>query len=467
MSPEDRSAARVALFIAVLAGYLAPFDISAVNIALPSIGAEFSMDAVSLSWVSTAYLLSAALFLVPFGRIADIVGRKRVFVLGLSLFAGASFFMSLTVIPATIIPLRVVQGMGGALIYGTAVAILTAVTPHADRGKALGIYTTSVYMGLSLGPFLGGFMTAALGWRSIFLVNVPVGIIALWLIRTRLHGEWADARGEGFDAAGSVLYGLSLVAVMVGFTWLPALPGLLMIVLGGVLLAGFVLKERRVRHPVLDTALFTGNRVFALSNLAALINYAATFAVTFFLSFYLQSIRGYDPAMAGLILVTQPILQAIFSSPAGRLSDRVEPGKVASAGMGLCALGLLLLAFIRESTPLPYLLLALALLGVGFALFSSPNTNAVMSSVERRCYGVASGTLGTMRYIGQMLSMGIAMTLFSVYIGQVEIGPGNYPGLLTAIQTGFMIMTVLCVIGIFPSLARGKMREGEKAECRV
>ncbi|HTY52435.1 MAG TPA: MFS transporter [Methanomicrobiales archaeon] len=463
----DRSAGRVALFIAVLAGYLAPFDISAVNIALPSIGAEFSMDAVTLSWVSTAYLLSAAVFLVPFGRIADIVGRKRVFVLGISLFASASFLMALTVIPATIIPIRVVQGMGGALIYGTAVAILTAVTPAEDRGKALGIYTTAVYLGLSTGPFLGGFLTAAVGWRWIFIVNVPIGILALLLIRWKLHGEWADARGEGFDSPGAVLYGLSLVAVMLGFTWLPALPGLLMILLGVLLLAGFVLQERRVRHPVLDTVLFTGNRVFALSNIAALINYAATFAVTFFLSFYFQYIRGFDAAMAGLILVTQPILQAVLSSPAGRLSDRVEPGKVASAGMGLCAAGLFLLAFIHGNTPLPYLVAALALLGVGFALFSSPNTNAVMSSVERRCYGVASGTLGTMRYIGQMLSMGIAMTLFAVFIGQVEIGPANYPGLLSAIQTGFLIMTVLCVIGIFPSLARGKMREGEKGTCRV
>ena len=463
----DRSAGQVALFIAVLAGYLAPFDISAVNIALPSIGAEFSMDAVTLSWVSTAYLLSAAVFLVPFGRIADIVGRKRVFVLGISLFASASFLMALTVIPATIIPIRVVQGMGGALIYGTAVAILTAVTPAEDRGKALGIYTTAVYLGLSTGPFLGGFLTAAIGWRWIFIVNVPIGILALLLIRWKLHGEWADARGEGFDSPGAVLYGLSLVAVMLGFTWLPTLPGLLMILLGVLLLAGFVLQERRVRHPVLDTVLFTGNRVFALSNIAALINYAATFAVTFFLSFYFQYIRGFDAAMAGLILVTQPILQAVLSSPAGRLSDRVEPGKVASAGMGLCAAGLLLLAFIHGDTPLPYLIAALALLGIGFALFSSPNTNAVMSSVERRCYGVASGTLGTMRYIGQMLSMGIAMTLFAVFIGQVEIGPANYPGLLSAIQTGFLIMTVLCVIGIFPSLARGKMREGEKGGCRV
>jgi MFS family permease len=237
---EDRSAGRIALFIAVLAGFLAPFDISAVNIALPTIGAEFSLDAVSLSWISTAYLLSSALFLVPFGRIADIVGRKRVFSLGLTLFAGASFFMAFTFTPATIIPLRLIQGMGGALIYGTAVAILTAVTPAEDRGKALGIYTTSIYLGLSLGPFLGGFMTGQFGWRSIFLVNVPLGLFTLGLIRWRLHGEWADARGEGFDTPGAFLFGLSLVAVMLGFTWLPGISGMLMILLGILLLAGFV-----------------------------------------------------------------------------------------------------------------------------------------------------------------------------------------------------------------------------------
>jgi EmrB/QacA subfamily drug resistance transporter len=464
---EDRSAGRIALFIAVLAGFLAPFDISAVNIALPTIGAEFSLDALSLSWVSTAYLLSSALFLVPFGRIADIVGRKRVFTLGLSLFTAASLFMAFTFTPATIIPLRLVQGMGGALIYGTAVAILTAVTPAEDRGKALGIYTTAVYLGLSLGPFLGGFMTGQFGWRSIFFVNVPIGLFTLGLIRWRLRGEWADARGERFDTPGSVLFGLSLVAVMLGFTWLPGTPGLLMIPLGILLLAGFVRWERRTRHPLLDVGLFTENRVFALSNLAALVNYSATFAVTFFLSFYLQSIRGFSPLMAGAILITQPLLQAIFSSPAGRLSDRIEPGKVASAGMGLCAAGLLLLAFISVDTPLTFLIVALALLGVGFALFSSPNTNAVMSSVEKRCYGVASGTLGTMRLVGQMLSMGIAMTLFAVYIGQVEIGPANYPGLLVAIQSGFLIFTILCIAGIYPSLARGRMRNGEKATCKL
>lgn len=199
---------KIALLIAVLAGFLTPFDLSAVNIALPTIGIEFSIDAVTLGWVATAYLLASAVFLVPFGRIADIYGRKKICSAGLMVFTFASFAMVFSVSPAMIILLRVVQGMEAALIFGTAVAILTSVTPPQERGKALGIYTTAVYLGLSMGPFLGGFLTTNFGWRSIFLVNVPVGILILAIIRTKLEGEWADARGKSFDSPGALLYGL-------------------------------------------------------------------------------------------------------------------------------------------------------------------------------------------------------------------------------------------------------------------
>ena len=197
---------KVALFIAVLSGFITPFDLSAVTIALPSIGSEFAMDAVTLSWVSTAYLLAAGVFLVPFGRIADIYGRKKVFVAGLLLFIIASACMVLSVSSVMIILLRVLQGTGAALIFGTAVAILTEVSPVAERGRALGIYTTAVYLGLSLGPFLGGFLVQHFGWRSLFLVNVPIGLFTIGLILLYLKGEWADSRGETFDLGGAVQY---------------------------------------------------------------------------------------------------------------------------------------------------------------------------------------------------------------------------------------------------------------------
>jgi EmrB/QacA subfamily drug resistance transporter len=456
---------KIALLIAVLAGFLTPFDLSAVNIALPTIASEFSMDAVTLGWVASAYLLASAVFLVPFGRIADIHGRKKIFSIGLMVFTFASFAIVFSVSPAMVILLRIVQGMGAALIFGTAVAILTSVTPPQERGKALGIYTTAVYLGLSMGPFLGGFLTTSFGWRSIFLVNVPLGILILAIIRTKLEGEWADARGESFDISGALLYGFALVFVMYGFSSLPNVLGIVLVVAGTMVLIAFVWWEHRTPRPLINLSLFLKNRVFAFSNLAALINYSATFSVTFFLSFYLQYIRGFSPAVAGTILVTQPVVQALFSAYAGRLSDRIEPGRIASAGMAVTAGGLFLLSFLSADTSLAYLIGTLVLLGLGFAFFSSPNTNAIMSSVTKPYYGVASGILGTMRLVGQMLSMGIAMVIISLFIGRVIITPEVGTQLLMSIRVGFTVFALLCCCGIFFSLVRGSVRENCAGTC--
>jgi MFS family permease len=204
--------------------------------------------------------------------------------------------------------------------------------------------------------------------------------------------------------------------------------------------------------------LITHNRVFAFSNLAALINYSATFAITFLISLYLQYVQGFTPQAAGIILIAQPSVQTLASTFAGRLSDRIEPGFVASAGMGLLAAGLFLLTFLSGGTTLPYLIGCLALLGLGMALFASPNTNAIMSSVEKRFYSVASGTLGTMRLLGQMLSMGVAAMIFAIYIGRVQITPASHPQFIQSLHMIFGIFTVLCIIGILASLVRGRLR---------
>ena len=447
----------IVLLIAVLAGFLTPFDGAAVNIALPSIASEFHMDVISLTWISTAYLLAAALFLVPFGKIADIYGRKKVFLYGIGIFAAAS--LAMTMVPSTnlMIVIRIIQGLGSGMIFGTTVAILSSVFPPGERGKALGIYITSVYFGLSLGPFLGGVLTQYIGWRSIFFVNVPIGIACILLVSWKLKGDWTECRGERLDLAGSVIYGIAIVAVMYGLSVATEGAGFTLLAVG--IMAGiiFVLYERKVAFPVLDMKLFTGNRVFAFSNLAALINYSATFAVTFLLSLDLQYTKGFSPEYAGLILIVQPAMQAIVSPIAGKLSDRMEPGRVASAGMALTALGLLLLIPLTETTPLWYLIICLIVLGAGFGLFSSPNTNAIMSSVEKRNYGVASGMVGTMRLLGQMLSMGVAMLLFAVIIGPVEITPAYYPQFMASLHVGFILFAIFCIVGIFFSLVRGKM----------
>lgn len=449
---------RVVLLIAILAGFITPFDGSAVNIALPVIGAEFHMDAIALSWVSTAYLLASAIFLVPFGKIADIYGRKKIFLIGIVIFAAASFIMTLVASSGMLIMVRVLQGIGSSMIFGTAVAILTSVFPPGERGKVLGIYITAVYIGLSTGPFLGGLLTEHFGWRSIFYINVPISIIAIVLVLWKLKGEWADSRGEPFDIAGSVMYAVAVVAVMLGFTTLPDLTGFVLII-SGVICAGIFFRyEHRREFPVLETRLFTGSRVFAYSNIAALINYCATYAVSFLLSLYLQYSRGFSPVLAGFLLIAAPVMQAVISPFSGKLSDRVDPGIIASFGMGLSAIGLLLLAFISDATPLWYLMGALLLIGAGFGFFTSPNTNAIMSAVAKKYYGVASGIVGTMRLLGQMLSMGIATMIFALVIGHVEITPEYYPAVVRSVQYAFILFTILCVIGIYASLQRANKR---------
>ncbi len=240
---------RVVLLIAILAGFITPFDGSAVNIALPVIGAEFHMDAIALTWVSTAYLLASAIFLVPFGKIADIYGRKKVFLIGIVIFAAASFIMTLVASSGMLIMVRVLQGIGNSMIFGTAVAILTSVFPPGERGKVLGIYITAVYIGLSTGPFLGGLLTEHFGWRSIFYINVPIGILAIILVHWKLKGEWADSRGEPLDIGGSVIYAVSIVAVMLGFTTLPDRTGVMLIVTGVVCAVLFLNYEHRRAFP--------------------------------------------------------------------------------------------------------------------------------------------------------------------------------------------------------------------------
>ena len=446
------------MVIAGMSSFLTPFTGSSVNIALPSIGRELSLDAVALSWVATTYLLAAAVFLVPFGRIADIYGRKRVFLVGMIIDATASILCAVSGSGTWLIVFRAMQGLGGAMIFGTGIAILTSVFPANERGKALGVNVAAVYAGLSMGPVIGGSLTEHLGWRSIFLLNALLGLTVIVAVLWKLKREWAGARGEKFDYTGAVIYSVTLVTIVSGFSLLPALSGMGLILIGILGLVAFIRWEVRQEYPVLNIAFFRGNTVFRLSNLAALINYSATYAVAFLLSLYLQYIKGFSPEYAGLILVAQPVVMVICSPIAGSLSDRIEPRIVASLGMAVTAGGLVLLAFLGSDTGLAFVLISLAILGLGFGFFSSPNTNAVMSSVDKRFYGVASGMLGTMRLTGQMFSMGMTLLLFALYIGRVPITPEYYPLFLASMRTAFIISAALCFGGIFASIARGKTR---------
>ncbi|MGZ5514002.1 MAG: MFS transporter [Candidatus Aminicenantales bacterium] len=451
----DRSLRGTALAVSMVSSFLTPFMASSLNVAMPLIGKEFGLRAVTLGWVLTIYTLAAAMFLVPFGRLADLVGRKKIFTIGLSVDITGALIGALAPSAPVLILGRAVQGIGGAMIFGTGVAILTSVHPPGSRGRALGLNTAAVYTGLSLGPVLGGFLVHAWGWRSVFLVTIPVAATGLVLALTRLKGEWADARGEGFDLAGAALLGTGLVGLMIGFSRLPALPGVLITTAGILTLAGFIALELRLPAPLFDLRLFRHNRIFAFSNLAALFNYSATSAVAFLMSLYLQYIKGLPPQKAGLVLVAQPIVMALTSPFAGRFSDRTEPRLIASAGMALSAIGLVLFAFIGPATGFGFIVGTLICLGLGFGLFSSPNTNAVMCSVEMRHLGVASAALGTKRLTGQMFSSGIVMMIFALVMGQAAIEPSVYPLFLRSAHIAFVFFAVLCFAGVFASLARG------------
>ncbi len=453
---ETAASRRAALIAVTVMSFAVPFMLSGVNIGLPALGAEFSASAITLTWVTTIYSLATAVLLLPCGKLADIHGRKRVFIIGVALYTVASALCALAPSSATLLAARVVQGFGAAMIFATSTAILTSIYPASDRGRVLGINTAAVYLGLSAGPFLGGLIVGALGWRAVFWLNLPLTVLTLLFTLTQVHGDWADSPDDTLDLPGSLIYAAAVVALIVGFGQLPHLRAVPIIALGLVAGYAFLRQEGRCASPVLDLGIFRGNRVFTMSSLAALVNYAATASIAYLMSLYLQYIQSLTAAQAGLVLVAQPIVQTVFSPLAGRLSDRVQARYVASLGMAFTVAGLAMLTALSADTTLAYIIAALVVLGFGFALFSSPNVSALMGAVPRRHYGVASGLVAAMRTFGQMVSMGTVMILFTVFMGSAQITPEVYGAFLTSTRTAFVISAVLCAFGVFASMARGR-----------
>lgn len=447
---------KYALISVTLAAFLTPFMGSSINLAIPSIGADFHTSAVMLGWVVTSYLLASAAFLVPMGRLADMIGRKKVFVTGIALFALFSFLCGLADSIGSLIFYRVLQGMGSSMIFGTGTAILTSVYPPQERGKVLGINVASVYIGLSMGPVLGGFLNHNFGWQAIFHFSGLIAIFAFVVVLWKLEGDWLGKSEGKYDFLGAVLYSLGLVSLMYGLSSFSSNEQAVVFFFAGLVMLGvFAYYETRIKNPLLDLKLFANNITFSFSNLAAFINYAATFAVTFLLSLYLQSGRGYDSQTAGFILLAQPIVMAFLSPLAGTLSDRMESRLVASLGMAISTVALFVFWFLGPTTPIILVMANLVFMGVGFALFSSPNTNAVMGSVKKEIYGVASSILGTARLVGQAISMAVVTLLISLYIGNIELHLAPIESIIKLTKTSFIIFTFLCGLGVFASLARG------------
>jgi multidrug resistance protein len=443
----------IVLVIVTTISFIMPFLVAAVSVALPTMGREFDMDAVAMSWVSTVYFLATAVIQVPCGRLADIFGRKKLLILGMVISIFSSFLVAFASSVPMLIISRALQGAGAGTILNNGLAILTTTTPATERGRALGISMAGTYGGLSLGPLIGGFLTEHFGWPSIFLLSGILSIALIIMVFLTLKGDWVEAAGEKFDLVGSIAFGISVASFMYGFSALLTVTGMVLFAIGILGFLFFVRWESRTTSPVFNLGLFRKNRVFVFSNIAAIVTYIASFAVNFNLSLYLQYIQGRSPQTAGLILVVPAVLMTIFTPLSGRLSDRIEPRLVASTGNMFLCVSLLLFIFLGNETSLGYVIVALAFNGTGMGLFSSPNSNAIMGSVGREVLGVAAGTLGTTRTAGMMLSMGIMMILFSIYMGQAEVTPEYYPQFLDSCRAGFTIFTVICLAGVFFQLA--------------
>ncbi|MEI6142779.1 MAG: MFS transporter [Mariniphaga sp.] len=452
------SVQRSALTIALLTSFLTPFLISGVNIALPAIEKDFELNAVGLSWVITSYLLSSAVFLIPFGKLADIHGQKLVFQGGIILFTLGSVFCGMAYNGLMLILFRIVQGIGASMTMTTGTPILVSVFPPSERGKVLGLNVSSVYLGLSVGPFAGGFLTQLFGWRSIFLICVPLGIAAILLVFFKLKIVETVKNPAKIDHIGAFYYAIGLIGIVYSSSYLNK-PFGWPLMLGGIMLMFlFVRRCLSSDDPIFEIPLFTRNRLFAFSNVAALINYSATFSLVFLMSLFLQKIKGFTPQQTGTILVAQPLMMMLLSPFAGRLSDRIEPRKLATTGMVISAAGLFQLSLVNAQTPVSLIVMYLVLMGTGFGIFSSPNMNTIMSSVKKDQLGIASGTSATMRVIGQMVSMMLATLVFSFYFPGGHIKEVDNVLFMSSIKVLFVISGTICFAGVFFSNSRGNLR---------
>jgi EmrB/QacA subfamily drug resistance transporter len=449
---------KAALVMVLLNAFTTPLMLSAANVALPAIALDLKVNAVMLSWIPMAYLMASAMFVLVFGRLADMFGRKRVFQLGTLSVILTSILAAMSNSGEHLIFARFLQGMSAAMLYATQIAIVSSVFPPEKRGHAIGLTVSTIYLGLTCGPVIGGHLIDEFGWRSSFIFHIPLAMIVLLIGLLKVPGEWsADVKGN-FDVQGATFYVLSILMLCLGVSTLPDTKSFIYLTAGLIGVVFFFQIEKKIDHPIFDVSLFITNRIFTLSSIASFVIYTATFANVVLISLYLQYIQGMDAGVTGLVMMTQPLTMAIFSPVAGRLSDHVEPRLIASVGMALTGAGLISLSLLNAESTLVYLIGALVTTGVGFGLFSSPNANAIMSTVEKRYYGSATGSLATMRILGQLSSMALVTLVFALTIGPVEINPSNYGILNIAIRIIFTTAAIFCLPGIVLSLARGKVR---------
>ncbi len=461
---SEKKLQRTVLLMILLNGFATPIMLSATNVALPSMATDLSLSAVALSWVPMAYLVASAMFVLPFGGLADRIGRKKVFLLGTVGVILTSILAAVSINATMLISARFLLGVTSAMLYATQMAIISSVFPAKQRGQMLGLVVSSIYIGLAAGPLIGGFVIDTVGWRYGFLLQLPLAVIVLLIGMLKVDREWSADNDASFDRWGALTYSTSLLLICVAVSMLPEISGFALLGAGAMIFVVFARHALKIPAPIWDIRLFFTNRVFTLSCAASLIMYSATYANVVLLSLFLQYLKDFSATHAGMILMIQPLTMAILSPVAGKLSDRIEPRILASTGMTLTAVGLGLLATLSSASGTLSIVMALLISGVGFALFSSPNVNAIMGSVEPRHLGSASGAVATTRLLGQLTSMILVSLMLTLFMGNTAISPDNYPVLEQTISITFALAAILCLPGIALSLGRGRLHPRKTGE---
>lgn len=436
------------LMTVTLGAFLGALAVSATNVALPSIGSGFRASPTDMGWVPLAYTLSTAVAMLPMSRVADRCGQKRGLVWGLRAFATIMIVTGFAPSMGALIGLRAGLGLASGLVIPASTALLTLVYPHEKLGRALGLFAAGPYLGMTIGPLLGGVVTENLGWRALFWVAGALAVANCLLPVWRLPEIKSPDGDTAFDAPGSMLYAAGLSLFLLGFTSLPRIWLSILVAPGALFLVAFVYWERRARDPLFRVTMFR-DPLYAACNLAAFINYAATLAVTFLMSFYLQYTRSLSPQTTGLLLIAPALFQATFSPIAGRLSDRLDSTLLATIGMTASTLGLAALSALAATTSLVLVVAALCLIGVGFAFFAAPITHAVMGGVAKANVGAASSALATVRWGGQNISLGLASLIMTLVVGRQALEPTLYPRVLTSVRVSFALFAALSMAGTF------------------
>ena len=448
----------IVVFVSFITSFFAVFLSNGIIIGVPAIAQDFAMNNVIQNWVPTIFFLVVAVFTVPAGQISGKFGVKKSLLAGIIVYLIGSIGAVLSFSTESFLIFRIMQGAGVAFLNVSAMAMVVHAVAPKNRGKALGFTVTGVYLATSLSPVICGFLVHNLGWRSMFYFVIPFLVLCIILMITKIPQEWKTYQDDKIDKVGYILYGIVMLFFIYGFTSLITTPGKILTVLGIILLVIFGAYELRQKSPVFNMNLFK-NKKFTSSNIAALCSYIAVMVVTTILNYHFQYVRGWDAQMSGMILIITPIIMAIMAPNAGKLSDKIHPQKLAALGMGIATVALLILTFLTGKTPLYMVIIAMILQGIGMGLFSSPNMNAIMSSVPPKDAPTASASQATMRTIGQTMSLGLLTLVFAWIMGSLELAPQYASMIVQASQTICGICTVACLLAIFASLVGVKSKD--------